>query len=306
VRARLGPGGPVQGFGWLGLTRSLGYADPVAMSPGSTLPPRAFISYSHDSKAHEQRVLALADRLRADGLDVRLDQYVESPPEGWPRWTERQVVECSFVLLVCTPTYRQRFDREDAGAAGKGAQWEAMIAQQILYEAGTRNEKLIPVLFEEGTEQDVPLSLRAYTRYRLPVEHEALYRRLTGQPLTPAPAIGAIRAMPPAARPVFPVSTRAQGSASGGVVTAPMEITDDSLVDELAKVLSDADQARLVAQRAGFSAGHIPAFRMPIVFWTTMVEAARNGAIAGGVKAVAEAAAKLYPANPIYSGYRSR
>ena len=30
---------------------------------------------------------ALAERLRSDGVDAQLDQYVAgTPPEGWPRW----------------------------------------------------------------------------------------------------------------------------------------------------------------------------------------------------------------------------
>jgi hypothetical protein len=44
--------------------------------------PRAFISYSQDSPEHKDRVLDLADRLRAHGIDARLDQYEVSPPEG--------------------------------------------------------------------------------------------------------------------------------------------------------------------------------------------------------------------------------
>jgi hypothetical protein len=35
---------------------------------------RVFISYSHDSGPHCQRVLDVADQLRAHGLDVHLDQ----------------------------------------------------------------------------------------------------------------------------------------------------------------------------------------------------------------------------------------
>jgi hypothetical protein len=46
-------------------------------------PPRVFISYSHDSDKHRDRVLELADRLRADGVDAMIDQYIQSPPEGW-------------------------------------------------------------------------------------------------------------------------------------------------------------------------------------------------------------------------------
>jgi SEFIR domain len=47
--------------------------------------PKVFISYSHDSPEHEQRVLELAERLRADGINCTIDQYVVAPAEGWPR-----------------------------------------------------------------------------------------------------------------------------------------------------------------------------------------------------------------------------
>ena len=46
------------------------------------------ISYSHDSPAHEARVLALADRLRDDGVDAILDQYESFPPQGWIKWMD--------------------------------------------------------------------------------------------------------------------------------------------------------------------------------------------------------------------------
>ena len=50
--------------------------------------PRLFISYSHDSREHQDRVRALADRLRADGVDAVIDQYDTAPPDGWPIWMD--------------------------------------------------------------------------------------------------------------------------------------------------------------------------------------------------------------------------
>ena len=44
--------------------------------------PKVFISYSHDSLEHSNRVRELSDRLREDGIDCILDQYEVSPPEG--------------------------------------------------------------------------------------------------------------------------------------------------------------------------------------------------------------------------------
>ncbi len=51
------------------------------MTP-ETESPKVFISYTHDSSEHMDRVLTLADRLRAEGVDCRLDHYETSPPEG--------------------------------------------------------------------------------------------------------------------------------------------------------------------------------------------------------------------------------
>jgi hypothetical protein len=56
------------------------------MAVNETDHPKVFISYSHDSREHIDRVRELSDRLRAEGIDCILDQYEASPPEGWPRW----------------------------------------------------------------------------------------------------------------------------------------------------------------------------------------------------------------------------
>jgi hypothetical protein len=272
----------------------------------ATPPPKVFVSYSHDSDAHRDRVLALADRLRAEGIDARLDRYVENPSEGWPGWMQRQLVECDFGVLVCTPTYRRRFDREDAEEAGKGAKWEGMIAQQLLYEAHAKNDKLVPVLFEEGREDDVPLVLRPYTRYRLMGEYDRLYRRLTRQPEITAPPLGTIRTMPPASRMGLGVGGAPAAASAGPGTVAAAAITDEALVDELARVLHDEGQARLVARWAGLSPAMIPVFRVPLVFWTAVVDAARSGAMAGGVRAVAEAAVRLFPGNAVLQRYLSQ
>lgn len=273
---------------------------------GSDSPPTVFISYSHDSEAHGQRVLGLADQLRANGIDVRLDQYVAHPPEGWPRWCERQAVECKFVIVVCTPPYRQRFDREDTpGDAGKGAKFEGLIIQQILFEAGTINRTLIPVVFDDGDAQDVPLSLRAYARYRVPREYDELYRRLTDQPKTPAPPLGVRKVMPPAERPGL-MSTTGTNATSSESETTMTVITVERLVEELANVVVDPEDARKVAKAAGFAPARIPVFRMPDLFWNAIVEAAGHGAIAGKVQAVADAAAKVFPENDVFKSYRAK
>src|SRR4051812_45440339 len=108
---------------------------------------RVFISYSHDSKEHKERVLRLAKWLENDGIDCYLDRYEMSPPEGWPRWMRKQIRQADFVLVICTKTYLERYEGEEEFGTGAGAKWEGMIITQEVYEAEGRNNKFIPVMF---------------------------------------------------------------------------------------------------------------------------------------------------------------
>ena len=151
-------------------------------------PPRVFISYSHDSEAHRELVLGLANRLRNDGVESWIDQYVPSfPVQGWLRWMKTEVKQADFVLLVCTPQYLQRFNGEDT-EGGRGVNFEGVIISQTLYNHYYRNTKFIPVLPPQGCFEHLPLELQAYSAYKLDTDYQDLYRLLTGQPkITPSP-----------------------------------------------------------------------------------------------------------------------
>ncbi|MFV8754892.1 SEFIR domain-containing protein [Nannocystaceae bacterium ST9] len=164
---------------------------------------RVFISYSQDSAAHAGRVLALADRLRADGVETDIDKYTASPLDGWQRWTQTQLTDSDYILVVCTPTYRRRFDGKDASGSGQASTSEGLIAQQLLYDANSLNTKLIPVIFEDAEYEDIPLTLRPFTRHRLPASYDDLVRHITGQSRTPAPSLGKLGEMPPAPRQII-------------------------------------------------------------------------------------------------------
>jgi len=157
------------------------------------------MSYSHDSKEHKDRVLALSDRLRADGIDCIIDQYETSPPEGWAQWMIKQVKKADFVLIVCTKTYQIRFEGEEEPGKGKGAIWEGAIITQQIYEAQARNEKFIPVIFTAEDETHIPTILRSATYYLPNTEkvYESLKHHLTNQPPIEKPVLGKLKPMPP-------------------------------------------------------------------------------------------------------------
>src|SRR4051794_24265963 len=95
---------------------------------------RIFISYSHDSDEHRERVLQLAERLRSDGAEVRTDHDSPSPEEGWARWVVTEFARARFVLVVCSAHYTERFDTEHG--RGSGVYWEGSLIYKELYDHG--------------------------------------------------------------------------------------------------------------------------------------------------------------------------
>lgn len=178
--------------------------------------PKLFISYSHDSEQHKERVLELADRLRHDGIDCQLDQYEMSPKEGWPRWMMRQLEESDFVLVVCTELYASRFNGSGASTGGMGVRWEGAIITQSLYEAAHDNDRFIPIIFSQEDSKFRPAILRAMTYYNAGTEdgYEDLFRRLTDQPAFPKPELGELRNLPPRRRSQTAVKTVLDGRPS--------------------------------------------------------------------------------------------
>jgi tetratricopeptide (TPR) repeat protein len=161
-------------------------------------PPIVFISYSHDSPEHADRVLALSDKLRAGGINCILDQYEDSPPEGWPRWMDSQIQAADFVLMICTSMYFRRVMGKEEPGTSLGVRWEGNLIYQHIYNADTTNSRFLPALLEGATITDIPAPLKGAIYYRpsTPAGYEALYRRLTDQPLTPKPALGTRRTLP--------------------------------------------------------------------------------------------------------------
>lgn len=146
-------------------------------------PIKVFISYSHDSPEHETRVLGLAQRLRADGLDAQIDQYVPGTPnQGWPRWMLDQIEWAEFVLLVCTETYYRRFRGREAAGRGWGADWEGGLITLEIYQTRSTTTKFVPVLFSADL-RFIPDPLRGLTHYVLDnaETYSALVDFLAGQ-----------------------------------------------------------------------------------------------------------------------------
>lgn len=164
--------------------------------------PKVFISYSHDSPDHLDRVLRLAGRLRSDGMDCELDQYEPWPREGWPRWMERKIRDAEFVLMVCTRTYASRVMGEEEPGRGRGVRWEGHLIYQYFYDNDVLNDRFVPLVFGEEDVRHIPVPFRGYPYFRVdtPEGYAGLVAHLSRPPGRAAPALG----------PLSPVAARAR------------------------------------------------------------------------------------------------
>jgi hypothetical protein len=154
---------------------------PGAYPLSSQAPPTVLISYSHDSADHDMRVLKLADRLRVDGIESILDQYVRPAPLSWYDWMDRQLATADYVLLVCTENYLNRM-----GDAGRpSVRWESTLTDRQLGDMGIGNARLVPVLLSGGEPRHIPARLRDVAYYEAEVEdgYVMLYRYLRSLPV---------------------------------------------------------------------------------------------------------------------------
>ena len=165
---------------------------------------QVFISYAYEhDPSHAKLVRQLADKLREQGVNAYIDQYLgEMGPEvDWPLWMERQIQKSRVVLMVCSPTYLRRVEGKEQHGKGLGATYEGKLVRQEMYNNGVINTKYRPVLMHNEHAGCIPLDLQGATHFKLyePGGYDRLYRALTGQPSIIAPPLGKPVIMPPTA-----------------------------------------------------------------------------------------------------------
>ena len=119
----------------------------------------AFISYSWDSDEHKDWVRRLAERIRSDGVDAKLDQWETAPGDQLTEFMERGVRDHDFVLIVCTPKYRLRSGSREGSVGYEG---DVMTAEVI---TDGNQRKFIPI-WRKGQWKDAAPSWLA-GKYRI-------------------------------------------------------------------------------------------------------------------------------------------
>lgn len=166
------------------------------MADTRTPHPKAFLSYAWTSDEHISRVLALAERLTQDGVEVVVDQWDLQPGHDAFAFMEKMVTDPSVtkVIMVSNKAYS---DKADSRTGGAGT--EAQIISPALYGA-TDQDKFALVAFEldEQGKPFVPTfyKSRIYINLADDVAYESEYDRLLrwawGKPLHVRPQLGEI------------------------------------------------------------------------------------------------------------------
>lgn len=146
-------------------------------------PPQAFVSYALESDQHTIWVRDLAARLQKSGVRIILDQCDLAPGSDQFTFMERSVERSDFVIVICTPTYRERANNREGGVG-----YESMVITGALGKK-IDSRKFIPVLRSGDWYSSRPTYLSSKYGVDLSNDHyfetqyEQLVRALHGQPI---------------------------------------------------------------------------------------------------------------------------
>ena len=161
---------------------------PVPVAAGH---PVVFISYSWDDEAHKKWVLNLANRLRANGVDVVLDRYYLKPGKSLPHFVETSIAKAHRVVIIFTPNYKLKADGRRGGVG-----YEYSIMNAELYNAQTTNDKVIPVLRAGSKEESIPTFMQQFIHIDVRKDENFensyldLIREIYNQPAIEVPQLG--------------------------------------------------------------------------------------------------------------------
>jgi Tfp pilus assembly protein PilF len=225
-------------------------------------PPKVFISYSHKPDGNKERVLALSDRLRSEGVECWIDQYDPFPEEGWYLWMENQIENSQFVLVVCSENYMEGYKRK----GGKGLAWETSIITSELFHKFSNNDKFIPVGFDKEDLEYIPSPITSASHFLISeeIEYKKLYSILTNQPITPASPLGSLVKIEPQPRATF------SGSANSKVFNVPRRnpffTGRESILKNIEESFESKNQTALTQTQAVHGLGGIGKTQIAVEF----------------------------------------
>ncbi len=138
--------------------------------------PRVLISYAWEDDEHNAWVKKLAGSLMQAGAEVLFDEENFSGGGNLPLAMESAVADSDHIVIVCTPTYKERGDETPEGGVG----YECNIMRGEMMNS-PRPGKFIPILRKGDFDTSVPRFLRhlLWLDFRA-ADSTAAYEKLLG------------------------------------------------------------------------------------------------------------------------------
>jgi hypothetical protein len=142
-----------------------------ASMPGNEA-PKVFVTYSHDSPEHKERVRLFAEFLHGRiGLDVHLDQWDDDERRDWSLWALEHLDTANYVVVIASPEYKRRAEGTAAPDQGRGSQFEAArIRDRLTRNLAGEIKRVLPVVFPQQAVEDIPNFLNPYSTTRYHIE----------------------------------------------------------------------------------------------------------------------------------------
>lgn len=144
--------------------------------------PRVFISYTHDSVPHRERVGVFAEKIRTNldgtGVEVVSDHVLPAggPDEDFRRWSEQMADECEIVIPVFTSSYRKCWDGKHPKNVRSGGTNEATVVAARVNDAGGSINFLRVVIFTDADKNFIPKRLSNLKYFLEPDEDVELFK----------------------------------------------------------------------------------------------------------------------------------
>jgi hypothetical protein len=162
--------------------------------PIEVAPDSVFISYAWDEdESNNAWVEEFAIKLTKGGFKVTIDRADLRPSASLTLFMEQSIFQNRFVILVCTPNYKSRFDGRIRGVG-----YEAeMITYEKLFAKKESEDKYKLILQSGDPIESIPIPFLSsiYIDLRGDLYSESEYQKLHGslRPVVPTPASGAAR-----------------------------------------------------------------------------------------------------------------
>lgn len=135
--------------------------------------PKLFISYSWSSPEHEQWVLALAEELVRNGVDVIIDKWDLKAGHDAFAFMEKMVTDPDVgkVVIICDQKYAEKADERKGGVGT-----ETQIITPEIY-AKTEQGKFVAVVAEKDENEQAYLPAYFKTRIYIDLSDDDLYSK---------------------------------------------------------------------------------------------------------------------------------